>query len=123
MGISYREPIPKLSSQSELSHPDNNRVEGARILHSSAFQPIISPPIVRFRSFPNLTLFCSFTLQDSHEEFIETITFGSNLNSEPIVNVQKEMHLQKEPVHKVFTHKDPLKTEKTEKFMKLVQIE
>ncbi|CAA92199.3 ZP domain-containing protein [Caenorhabditis elegans] len=105
MGISYREPIPKLSSQSELSHPDNNRVEGARILHSSAFQPIISPPI------------------DSHEEFIETITFGSNLNSEPIVNVQKEMHLQKEPVHKVFTHKDPLKTEKTEKFMKLVQIE
>ncbi|EFO98109.1 CRE-RAM-5 protein [Caenorhabditis remanei] len=99
MGISYREPIPKISSSSD-AHPDNNRVEGARILHSSAFQPIISPPI------------------DSHEEFIETITFGSSLNSEPIVNVQKEMHLQKEPMHKVLMHKEPLKIEQTEKFMK-----
>uniref|UniRef100_A0A1I7TN34 ZP domain-containing protein n=1 Tax=Caenorhabditis tropicalis TaxID=1561998 RepID=A0A1I7TN34_9PELO len=98
MGISYREPIPKISSSGD-SHPDNNRVEGARILHPSAFQPIISPPI------------------DSHEEFIETITFGSNLNSEPIVNVPREMHLQKEPK----MHKEPVKTEKAEKFMKLVQ--
>ncbi|ULT84682.1 hypothetical protein L5515_019219 [Caenorhabditis briggsae] len=99
MGISYREPIPKLSSHHTDTHPDNNRVEGARILHSSAFQPIISPPI------------------DSHEEFIETITFGSSLNSEPILNVQKEMHLRQEAVQKVFPHKEkePLKTEK---FMK-----
>ncbi|CAL2051468.1 unnamed protein product [Caenorhabditis brenneri] len=103
MGISYREPVPKISSSISDSHPDNNRVEGARILHSSAFQPIISPPI------------------DSHEEFIETITFGSNLHSEPIVNVPKEMHLQKEPMHKVFMHKEPVKTEKAEKFMRLVQ--
>ncbi|CAI5454834.1 unnamed protein product [Caenorhabditis angaria] len=82
MGISYREPM-KSSSASDIpvsvqisevtpisNRFETNRIEAARILHPSAFQPVLNPPVI----------------QDSNEEFIESITMGSNKIDERFKN-------------------------------------
>ncbi|CAB3399130.1 unnamed protein product [Caenorhabditis bovis] len=59
MGISYREPQSQRLEE-EKRKIDANRIEAARILHPSGFKPVLGPAI------------------DSDEDFIESITIGSN---------------------------------------------